>query len=208
RGNVQAITRPLSLNLRFELGMKVILKLIVFFVFAFIFFSSCFGTARLTAKYLEEKNTRSVENNPSPYFWIMAFKGNDVQTIHFEELEDFKKSNRDYSFLVPKDKSEYFNQKFADNRSKPMFEFDVEQLSEDRQLIKLTSAGSTTSGKDWYEATNKEVFPKKSWVSGYGEVFPLLGIGFLGGTIPCLVFFFIYRRFIKPRLFQTNLTIL
>lgn len=119
----------------------------------------------------------------------MAFTANGVQTIQFEELEEFKKLNPEYSFLVPKDKENYYNEKLLSKYKNLSFQFEVEQITENKQRIKLIFDGVMSSGTDIYEATNKEVFPKPSAVI-------LSSISLLGGAIACLIFFFIYRKYL------------
>lgn len=170
------------------------------FIIVLIFIANfCVGfitTAILTNLYLDNNNNRSVENDPNPYFWLMIFTPDGVQTIHFKELEEFRKNHSVYSFLVPKGKETYYNEKLASEYRKPSFHFEVEQISENKQLIKLTSDGGKSSGTDLYEATDKEIFPKTSSEFNLKDAFLVLVIASIGGTVTCLISFVVYKKFI------------
>lgn len=159
-----------------------------------LFCSGFFVTSKLTIFCLEKKNTQTFENDPTPYFWIMVFKNGEVQMIHFKEVKDFQQPNSAYSFLVPKGKEDYYNEKLAEAHEKPRFRFEVEHLSDEKQLIKMRSAGSLSDGTDTYEATDKEVFPKTSSEFKMLDALMTFFAGFVGGSVFCIIFLLVYRK--------------
>jgi len=174
--------------------MKGIPILLVVLVFIILFCAGFIGTSKLTIFYLERINMYSVKNNTDPYFWMMVFTENKVTTIHFSELEEFKKENPNYSFLVPKGKESYYNDLLPSEYKKPSFNFEVEQLSEEKQLIKLNTAGSLSVGTNTYVAIDKEIFPKTYSGFNFIDTFLLFVVSSVGGAIICFIFFFIHKR--------------
>jgi hypothetical protein len=174
--------------------MKKLPIFVVILIFIVIFCAGFIGTAKLTIFFLVKRNTQTVENNPSRYFWILVFTGSRVETIPFSELEKFKQQNPNYSFLVPKDKQDYYNEILDRKYEKPSLRFRVEQLSDEKQLISLYSSGSMSDGTDIYEATDKEIFPKTSSEFNMIDALITFALSLIGGTIFCLVFCLFYKK--------------
>jgi hypothetical protein len=160
-----------------------------------VFFCAGFTIVfELITLYIEAKNTQSFENNTDPNYGILAFKRNDVQILTLGELEDFKRQNPEYSFLVPKSKENYFAQMLQNGNQGMIYEIEVEQISDGRQLLTISSDNTRSIVKNTYEATDKEVFPKTSmWINFRHTPLKLLASSACGAII-CLIFFFIYKK--------------
>ncbi len=146
--------------------------------------------------YIEKENTQSFENNPDPNYAILGFTNNEVHTLTLSKLEEFKLQNPEYSFLVPNGKENYFAKKLNDRNKGMLFEIEVDQISDVRQLISVSSDDIRSVVKNTYEATDKKVFPKSSmWLNFRYTPLKIL-VSSIGGAIVCLIFFFIYKKYL------------
>lgn len=151
---------------------------------------------KMVSPYIERKNTKSVEKNPPPYFDVLAFSNNEVRIVSFGEIEEFKRENPGYSFLVPKGKEDFFNEFLNDNSGFMDYSFEVRQISENTQLIRLSGDSAARSGVHVYEATAKEVFPKTVMYQNMRDTFFKSFPSAVGGLLTCLIFFLFYRKYL------------
>ncbi|HEY8561704.1 MAG TPA: hypothetical protein VIL74_15115 [Pyrinomonadaceae bacterium] len=172
-------------------NVPIVVILLSYFVF---FCAGYYAAARISIFYLEKLGTQSANRESNPYFMLAAFKANKVEVIFLKDLEEFKRQNPDYSFLVPQGQSDFYNEILAANE-KPAFHFEVEQITTDRQLIRFYSSGSKSDGTDTYEATNKGVFPKTTLEFNLNHAFISFIFGLAGGAAACSAFFLINRKY-------------
>lgn len=171
-------------------------------LFAFYF---CAGSAIVfyaLTHLIETLNTESVENELRFDYEVLALTKNDVEIVPLGKLEEFKRQNPDFTFLVQKGTEhdvtttlfDKIRNKFEQAEGLPIFTVETEQIAEDRQLITLISNDIRSKTTNIYEATRQEVFPKTTmWTNFRYTPFKLLG-SFLGGTATCFIFFFIYGK--------------
>jgi len=181
--------------------MKRFPKLASLLLLALCFCAGFTIVFRLMTPYIEKWNTKSVEQNPDPGYEIVAFTNNNVQIVKLSELEQFRRQNPDYSFLAPKDREAYVTDRLnAHHRNEhddeaTIFDLKAVQISDDRQLISVSSDDLRSVVTNKYEATDKEVFPKTSMFLNWRYTPLKLAVSSLGGALGCLVFFFIYRKY-------------
>jgi hypothetical protein len=175
--------------------MKGLPKIALVLLFAFYFCVVFFIVFKLLTPYFENINLESVENNPKADFELLAFTKNNVQILKLSETENFKLQNPEYTFLVPEGKEKYFAELLNEKNKGMIFEIKVEPISENRQLISVSSDDIRSVVKNKYEATDKEVFPKTTTRENWRYTpFKLLACS-LGGALTCLIFFVIYRKY-------------
>lgn len=144
---------------------------------------------------LLRKNTYSAENLPAQYIWIIVFTEDKVKAIHLDELEEFKSNNSKYSFLVPDGKEYFYNEQLAKENRKPLIQFEVNRISKDKQLIKITSGGGKGYIAYWHEVLDKKIVPIEYLDFGLIEAFWNLIGGVLGGIFITIIGFIILQTF-------------
>jgi hypothetical protein len=175
--------------------MKKLPTFAIILIFIVNFCAGFIIVFKLMTPYIEKENTQSFENNPNPNYGILAFTTTDVHILTLSKLEDFKRQNPAHSFLVPNGKENYFAKQLQKENEGMIYEIEVEQISDVRQLISISSDDIRSVVKNTYEATDKEVFPKTSmWLNFRYTPLKLLASS-IGGVIFCLIFFFIYKKF-------------
>jgi Fe-S-cluster formation regulator IscX/YfhJ len=175
--------------------MKRIPILIIVFVLIVNFFAGFIIIFNLMTPYIEEENTQSFENNPDPDYEVLAFTENHAHFLTLRTLEDFKRQNPGYSFLVPKGQEKFFTEELNHQNKGMIFDIKVEQISENRQLLTLSSEDFRSIVKNTYEATNKEVFPKTSMFVNMRETPMKLLVSAIGGAVICFISYFIFRKY-------------
>ena len=181
-------------------------RLSTFSFFLLSGFYFCVGSALVfigLTSLIERLTTESVENTRPPDYEVLALTKNDVQIVTLKNLEEFKRQNPDFSFLISKG-TEYdittrifdkMRNKSEQDKGPPIFTVEAEQISEGRQLITLSSDDTRSRTTNTYEATQQEVFPKTTmWTNFRYTPFKMLG-SFIAGTAACLIFFFIYGKY-------------
>jgi len=176
--------------------MKRLPKSALVLIFAFYFCAGFFIVFKPLTSYIEKINMRSLENNFDPNYEVLAVTTNDVKILKLDELEDFKRRNPEYSFLIPKGKESYFAEKLTDANEEMIFEIEVEQISQDKQSIRVSSDDIRSVVKNTYEATDKEVFPKTTTWTNWRYTPVKIIAGSIGGAIACLIFFLIGRKYL------------
>ncbi len=175
-------------------------KLPIFVIVLIFIVNFCAGFTlvfKLITPYIAEKNTWSVENDPPPDYEVLAFTKNDVQIVKLKELADFRRQHSDFSFLMPKGQENYFAEKLTEKSEEMIFKLEAEQISDERQLIHISSDNIRSIVTHKYEATDKEVFPKTSMYLNMRYTPFKFAVSSIGGAIMCLIFFFIYKKYLK-----------
>jgi hypothetical protein len=141
---------------------------------------------------------------------VLVVTPEEVEIISFEdELEDYKKKHPDYSFLVPPGQETRINEQLVALYKKKFKErgidaypwVKVEQLGEGRQYLEVGLSGDPSELVVWYEATNKEIFPR--FHRRFGAI-PLVAMVIISGALTCLVWlggfglYKVYRRRSNP----------
>ncbi len=146
--------------------------------------------------WYEQKNTVAVSGNIPDLFPILVISGGDqsptAKAIYYRDLKNVTGQMSSYSFLVPKGKEELLNSQlrnqsrslmsppdFNSESDNPWFaSFEVKEIAPGRQTIRLSNTWDDDRVNiGWYEATDKESFPKK-YRYYFGGVFALLALGF------------------------------
>ena len=138
---------------------------------------------------------KEVDRNAIPgRFPVVVFTSKDAGK-HYQanivinaELAEFLKKSPDYTYLVPAIEDEKFSALFIEQIPNEVgYWYRVEKGGKDRQSLIVSAIPYSADGKNigWYEATDKEIFPK--YHSNYFEpavfmgpgLFPLLLMTFL-----------------------------
>jgi hypothetical protein len=160
-------------------------------IIAAIFFSCAFFQLALMSRAdkLERHEVTTISSN----FPIVVVTEDKAQIVYGEELEKFKRQHSDYSFLVPVDKYELFQEQIKSNtraqlnldRSRSELPWDanfrMEAIASDRQkFVVYATWDDDRENTGEYEATDKELFPKYHKVYfGPGKVFVTFPIALL-----------------------------
>jgi hypothetical protein len=103
------------------------------------------------------------------YLQVLVITPEEVEIIHSKgELDEFTKAHPNYSFLVPLGQQKRINEQLValyrrkyQERGIDSFPWvKVEQIDKDRQLLEVGLSGDPSELVVWYEATDKEVFPR------------------------------------------------
>lgn len=151
----------------------------------FLFIQSCMYFSGNYSEKTREKFKQEVRENIPDMFPLLILtprEGNrsyEAQLIYKQDLEDFLKKNPRFTYLVPKGQENYLNKEIA-KKYPWQAEFKVEQLPDGKQFLEVVYQWDDDHGnRGWYEATDKEFFPKyyQSYF-GPGIAFQALAIGF------------------------------
>lgn len=177
--------------------MKKPAKSIIVIIFIVSFCGGFVLAYKFLTAFIEKRSTQSVENNNSDYE-VLIFTPNQVDIVKLGDVENFKRQNPEFSFIVPRGKEEYINQKLNSeikNKNEGLiFSLEVKQLTDNRQLIIFSSDDARSIVRNIYEASDNQVFPKTSMYVNFRYTIPKLIGSAIGGIITCLFLFVIYKR--------------
>lgn len=143
-----------------------------FGVFALIFFLTFMVSCPLSWRLAESGFLQNVEGTNPEWFSVLAFMPDNVEIVNIDEIDDFARSNPNYSFLVPEGQEKVYRDKltalFIRKSIDASPDFEVRRMSADRQAIKFSIYGDGATVRE-YEALDKKVFPKTSKM--YGPLF-------------------------------------
>ena len=143
-------------------------------VFIVAFVASC----PITWQFASDRFLTNIEGPTPDWFPVLAVTGEDIVVVSFSEIQNFSRTNPDYSFLIPQGKEDFYNQKLAErSRSKRIASlpiFTVEQISAEEQLINLSLYGDDRDTFVWYDAWDKQVVGKryKTYFGPFFMMFP------------------------------------
>jgi hypothetical protein len=135
-------------------------------VLVVLFIACCGGLMLLLTPKSEEKAVRTpVKQNVPPSFPVLFFSSKDdskPRVIRYEHFDAETKQHPEYSLLVPEGKESEVNAWLRDSKDGNYWkDVIIEASSEGKQSLKLrvdpTDEFSTTA---WYNATEKEIFPR------------------------------------------------
>ena len=130
-------------------------------------------------KYFEKQAEEDVSNTKPEYFPVVVVTPKKSELVFVTELEEYKKNNPNYTFLISDEK--LVNQQLEiaqkDRRGKGTPQISVKPINKDKQLIEVRIGGDGLFTAK-YEATDKEFKPLTLTVSG-----PLFGLLPCGTTI-------------------------
>lgn len=176
--------------------MKRLPKIAVVLLFAVYFCAGFVIVFKLMTPYIEAQNTISVENNPPPDYDVLAFHADKVTIVSLGGIEEFGRQNPGFSFLVAKGKEKDYVKQLNWLVENVKFSLEVEQLSEDRQLIRVSSDDIRSVVTNVYEATDKEVFPKTFTHQNMRQTLYKFFPSLIGGLFTSLIFLFIHRKYL------------
>jgi hypothetical protein len=151
---------------------------------------------KVVSPYIEKKNTESVEKNPPSYFEVLAFATKDVRIVNLGELEEFKRRNPEYSFLIPENTEKEYAEMLERKNKGVKFIIEVWRIEPGKQIISVSSDDFRSDIVQKYEAIDKEVFPKTYTHQNMRDTFFKFLPSAVGGLITCLIFFVFYRKYI------------
>lgn len=176
--------------------MKELTKPVIVLLLAISFCCGFVLVYKLSTSFIEKVSTQSVENNVDSDYEVLVFTSDRVDIVKLGDLENFKRQNPVYSFIVPKGKENYFEEKLtSENRNEGLiFSLEINQIADDRQLITLSSDDVRSIVKNVYEATDNQVFPKTSMYVNLRYSIPKIIGSAVGGILACLLLLFIYKK--------------
>jgi hypothetical protein len=184
--------------------MKVLVKLYPLLIIV-VFIASCFLSGKIAFPIIENNRTYSVNNSPYPASWmkIVVFTENNAEEVSSDDLEVYKKEHSDYSFLLKKDKEDFYKAKLLEsvraNNYQNTPKLIVEQIDDKTQLIEFRSLGDDSDHFTKYRATDKEVQILSFTRIDRGAACEVFIISIFSGLICCGIFKFIFNRYIKPK---------
>ena len=146
--------------------------------------------------YIDKKTTFSVEENPPPFFEVLAFDVRRVRIVKLSQLEEFKLLNPEYSFLPTKYNEKVYAEQLNRENKGVKFAIEAEQIEPGKQRISVSSDDIKSIIVHRYEATDKEVFPKTFTHQNMRDTFFKCLPSAIGGLMTCLIFFVIYRKYL------------
>lgn len=140
-----------------------------------LFFTTFFTVNSFFFKAEEEQTKKIVGSDIPASFPILvvtqdfANKNYKVDIIYFSKLPNFKKENPNYSFLVPQGYDDKLNKEL--HHKSQLYDynkgeywnaaFKVERLKNGKQFLEVEyDEDDDRKNIGWYEATEKDVFPK------------------------------------------------
>jgi hypothetical protein len=174
-----------------------------------IFIASCHLSTKVSIPLLKTWHTIAINKSTYPKGWakIVAVDSDDIDELYLENLDKYKEEHPNYSFLIPKEREEYFrtkiNEKVKARNRENSTQLRVEQLNENKQLIEYEMNGDRRSYLTKYEATEKEVVPLTVAEYDIKLACEFFFIGILVGAISCGIFKFIFNKYIRPKAVET-----
>ena len=159
--------------------------ILLIFAFIFITFLSFF----LLFEYYDRQAIQEVSSADLENFGVLIFYDGNVKFVFGNSIKDFTQKHPNYSFLVSKDEEKQLKKQFTKTNTQAFASFEVERFSKDTQNfhISFKNDGETAF---WYEARDKEVFPKKVKSYGPGFIFAPCGLAmFIAIVSTCLLSF-------------------
>jgi hypothetical protein len=184
--------------------MKVLVKLYPLLIVA-VFIASCFLSTKISVPLLNIRHTIAIDKTNYPKYSarVVVIDSDDIDEVMLEKLDEYKKEHPNYSFLIPKEREEYFRNKINEKVNKNNWEsttrLRVEHITENKQLIEYEMDGDRRSYLTKYEATDKDIIPLSFALFDMGFGCELLIIGIVSGFLCCSVFKFIFNKYIKPK---------
>jgi hypothetical protein len=182
--------------------MKILVKLYPLLIIL-VFIASCLISSKLSVTTVIELFTYPLSEHSLDIYdaRVLVIQSDDIEEVFLYKLDEYKQTHSDYSFLIPKDKIEFFTAKIDENVTKKNWEsrarLKVEQIEENKQLIEYTMDRDRRSYITKYEAADIEVFPISITVFDIKSAFLLLPIGIFSGIICCCIFKYFFKRYIK-----------
>jgi hypothetical protein len=174
--------------------LKTLLTVLLIPVVFIISFSILFGIADASKK-------RDIDSEVPAVFPIIVMTSGMAQVVWKGELSSFLQEHPDYSFLVPLNKVDECRGRIQSNtrsNQRPLnfdqlspipwsADFTVKQLSDGRQSFEVNATfDDDRMNIGWYEATEKEIFPKyHKFYFGPGLVLGLLPIAAIITGVIC-----------------------
>ena len=128
-----------------------------------LFFVAFIASCPLSIRFHDNETIREVpvaNQKPLEYFSVLVTTPDNAEILYLRDIPEFAKTNPKYSFLVPQEKELFYKERLKSSfKGDAVPKFEIERVSSERQKIKvgMYGDGKTVS---WYEATDKEVFPK------------------------------------------------
>jgi hypothetical protein len=188
--------------------MKVLVKLYPLLIIV-VFIFSCAFSANLSNSFLDRLSERTIEESQYPKSWmrIIAFSAGKLFITNLDELEEFKRTHSDYSFLLPNQDDENFNKMLVETVQKDNYKnypnVSVTQISENEQEIYFEIVGNKSSGATKYIANNKSITPLSYTESNLVTAFIDVTFGVIGGVLGIFIFKFIFNKYIKIKTVET-----
>lgn len=151
---------------------------------------------KLAGSLIEQNNTVVIKDITTAGISVLVFLPGDVKIVRFEELESFTSQYQNYSFIVPEGLENFYRQKLRSYNNHVIYEMEVEQLAENRQLISFVGDDIRSLEKLTCEATEKEIFPKTMMWLNWRDTPLKLFVSTFCGALTFLIFYLIYRKYL------------
>jgi hypothetical protein len=147
-------------------SMSVWLLLLAFIIILVITFP-------IVWHFADRNRIESVKTSPSPGFPIVIFNSDSAEVIDYEHADDYIKTHPNSTFLVPSEQEadEMLAKSLKTRGSTVSPKVKVRQISPSRQSVEIGLYGDWETVV-WYEATDKEVYPKS--IKEFGPLFALI----------------------------------
>ena len=146
--------------------LSVLLAGFLLMIFFILFIGSCLYFSGDTRQRAREEFKQEVRENIPEMFPILVItpgEGNKkykAQLVYKKDLEDFLKKNLKYTYLVSEGQDDYLNREIS-GKYPWQARFKVERLTNGKQLLEVVYQWDDDhANRGWYEATDREIFPK------------------------------------------------
>jgi hypothetical protein len=133
------------------------------YVLGLLFFAAFIVSCPLSIRLHDAETVKEVSSanrEQLQHFSVLVITPERADILSLREVQELAKTNPSYSFLVPQGKELFYQQRLNESfKGDASPKFEVEQISPERQKIKLGMYGDGQT-VSWYEVTDKEVFPK------------------------------------------------
>ena len=142
---------------------------------------------------------------PTPgWLPVLVFTQGDVEVVWHEELAQYTKVHPDYSFLAPDVQDDELNRRLVASYRKKVPNgdsfprFEVKRLTPEKQSLELGFQGDRELVV-WYEATDKEIFPRRYMMAGL--LFPFIPLFWSGvvSAVACGMAYGLWRLYREAR---------
>jgi hypothetical protein len=184
--------------------MKALVKLYPLLIII-IFIASCYLSTKISVPLLKTWHTIAIDKSNYPKYSarVVVVDSDDIDEVFIENLDKYKDEHPNYSFLIPKEREEYFrnkiNEKVNTRNRESSTQLRVEQIGENKQLIEYEMDGDKRSYLTKYEATEKEIVPLTFVLFDIILGCEFFFIGIMVGAICCGIFKFIFNKYIKSK---------
>ena len=172
------------------------------FILVGVFLVTCFVAGKIFHPFWAESRFIPIDNSNANWVNILVFTPDNAQIIQYGNLTEYLKEHRDYSFVVPAEKLEFYDAKLFENfqksNLKSQISLNIVRFSNNRQSIELRIDGSRRNFVTRYEATDKEIFLKSFLTESLFTELPFFLIVLIISVLFTLITHLLLKKIVSP----------